>query len=142
MHNTRTYVMQIAFMIAAAFPATSSAVEYKCKGKNGEWSAANCTGSAAPIESQEARAMREVREDKDSRDARFDAYSKICFAEGYTGTDCQFKKMDDYDVMTSYEHDSGLSSADRTKLVTCKRQCYNETAKVVDGSMWRYCYYH
>lgn len=131
-----------AIVMAGSWPAQSMAVEYKCKGKDGRWSAENCTGPAAPVESETARAMRQAKEDQSARDARFDAYSKICFSEGYTGTECQFRKQDGYDEMQRMERSESLSSDERKKLEMCKARWYKDTVRVVDGEMWRYCYYH
>lgn len=129
--------------LAGAFSALScEAVEYKCKGKDGQWAAENCVGAAAPVESNTARAMRQEKEDKAARDARFDAYSRICYSEGYTGMQCQFRKEDGYDDMQRLERSQTLSDDDRAKLVACKARWYKETVGVVDGEMWRYCYFH
>lgn len=55
------------FAGCALLATTASAVEYKCKGKDGTWDAKYCTGAARPVESDYAKSERE-RASRGSKD--------------------------------------------------------------------------
>mgnify|MGYP007107589277 CR=1 FL=1 len=129
---TRVTLVVSLLTLVLLNPAANGAT-YKCKDAAGNWTEVACTGAAAPPPKPEdpEAAMKARRAGWEKLcDSRSWDYTRNCMADHERG----YREMDR--IL------KGPPSSLRDKAATCYLRWFKEAANVVDGKMWRHCYYN